>query len=45
MALIGTKKGASFTPSGVLRLDLEEDEREFVLEKAREVLLEIQATD
>jgi transcription-repair coupling factor (superfamily II helicase) len=45
LALVGTKKGASFTPSGVLRLDLSEDERERVLEKAREVLLEIRATD
>jgi transcription-repair coupling factor (superfamily II helicase) len=45
MALVGTKKGASFTPNGVLRLDLQEEEREHVLEKAREVLLEIQATD
>jgi transcription-repair coupling factor (superfamily II helicase) len=45
MGLVGTRKGASFTPSGVLRLDLKTDEMEHVLEKAREVLLEIQATD
>jgi transcription-repair coupling factor (superfamily II helicase) len=45
MGVVGTRVGASFTPSGVLRLDLKEDEMEHVLEKAREVLLEIQATD
>jgi transcription-repair coupling factor (superfamily II helicase) len=45
MALVGTRKGASFSPSGVLRLDLTEEESGRALEKAREVLLEIQAAD
>jgi transcription-repair coupling factor (superfamily II helicase) len=45
MALVGTVPGAGFSPSGVLRLDLSEDEREHVLERARQVLLEIRATD
>ncbi|MDX6696498.1 MAG: transcription-repair coupling factor (superfamily helicase) [Blastocatellia bacterium] len=45
MAVVGTRAGATFTPSGVLRLALDEDESELVLETARGVLLEIQLTD
>jgi transcription-repair coupling factor (superfamily II helicase) len=45
MALVGTRAGTTFTPSGVLRLELSEEESEFVLETARGVLLEIQLTD
>jgi transcription-repair coupling factor (superfamily II helicase) len=45
MALIAARTGATFTPSGVLRLELGEEERVFVLETARGVLLEIQGTD
>ncbi|HEX8844293.1 MAG TPA: transcription-repair coupling factor [Pyrinomonadaceae bacterium] len=45
MALVGARTGASFTPSGVLRLDLEEKEMDEVLETARGVLLEIRAGD
>jgi transcription-repair coupling factor (superfamily II helicase) len=45
MALVGKREGASFTPSGVLRLDLNEKEMDMVLETARGVLLEIRAGD
>jgi transcription-repair coupling factor (superfamily II helicase) len=45
MALVGKREGASFTPSGVLRLDLDEKEMDTVLETARGVLLEIRAGD
>ncbi|HEY0005413.1 MAG TPA: transcription-repair coupling factor [Pyrinomonadaceae bacterium] len=45
MTLVSAREGASFTPTGVLRLDLGEDDADRVLEIAREVLLEIQATD
>jgi transcription-repair coupling factor (superfamily II helicase) len=45
MALVSSHKGASFTPSGVLRLDLGEEEAGRVLETARRVLLEVRATD
>jgi transcription-repair coupling factor (superfamily II helicase) len=37
--------GAVFTPNGVLRLVLTEDEQDSVLEFARDVLLQIKATD
>ena len=42
---LGWRKGASFTPSGVLRVNLDEEEQEQVLEMARDVLLEIRVTD
>jgi transcription-repair coupling factor (superfamily II helicase) len=45
MALVGKREGASFTPSGVLRIDLNEKEMDTVLETARGVLLEIRAGD
>ncbi len=45
MALVAAGQGASFTPSGVLRIELTEDERERVLETARRVLLDIQVGD
>jgi transcription-repair coupling factor (superfamily II helicase) len=45
MALVAAGHGASFTPSGVLRVELTEDERERVLETARRVLLDIQIGD
>ena len=38
-------KGAAFTPNGVLRLVLTEDEQDNVLEVARAVLLQIRASD
>ncbi|HEU4431841.1 MAG TPA: hypothetical protein VFR51_00505, partial [Pyrinomonadaceae bacterium] len=37
--------GSVFTPTGVLRLILTEDEQDNVLEFARDVLLRIQAAD
>jgi transcription-repair coupling factor (superfamily II helicase) len=45
MALVGKREGASFTPSGVLRIELNEKEMDTVLETARGVLLEIRAGD
>jgi transcription-repair coupling factor (superfamily II helicase) len=45
MALVGGREGASFTPSGILRIDLDEKEMDMVLETARGVLLEIRAGD
>ncbi|HYE65764.1 MAG TPA: transcription-repair coupling factor, partial [Pyrinomonadaceae bacterium] len=44
-ALVGARGGASFTPSGVLRVDLSEEEMDHILETARGVLLEIHAGD
>jgi transcription-repair coupling factor (superfamily II helicase) len=45
MALIAGREGAGFTPNGVLRLDLSEEEADGALETARGVLLEIRAED
>jgi transcription-repair coupling factor (superfamily II helicase) len=45
MALLGGREGATFTPTGVLRIDLNEKEMDTVLETARGVLLEIRAGD
>src|SRR5256885_6970353 len=45
MSLVGTREGASFTPNGVLRVQLSEDESERVLETARAVLLDIGIAD
>jgi transcription-repair coupling factor (superfamily II helicase) len=45
MALVSARPGATFTPSGVLRVDLEEKEMDMALETARGVLLEIRAED
>ena len=42
---VGNQKGSSFTPTGVLRLILDEDQQDNVLEEARGVLLELHATD
>jgi transcription-repair coupling factor (superfamily II helicase) len=39
--LVRRREGASFAPSGVLRLELAEDEKDHVLEVARRVLLQI----
>jgi transcription-repair coupling factor (superfamily II helicase) len=43
MELISVRKGASFTPSGVLRLELNEDEKDHALAVARRMLLQIRA--
>jgi transcription-repair coupling factor (superfamily II helicase) len=45
MAMVASREGASFTPNGVLRLDLNEKESDATLETARGVLLEIRAED
>jgi transcription-repair coupling factor (superfamily II helicase) len=45
MRLVAERKGTSFTPNGVLRLDLNEHEADGALETARGVLLEIRAED
>jgi transcription-repair coupling factor (superfamily II helicase) len=43
MELIRVRQGASFSPNGVLRLELNEEERDQVLAVARRVLLQIRA--
>jgi transcription-repair coupling factor (superfamily II helicase) len=43
MELVSQRSGASFTPSGVLRLELDEEEKDHTLEVARRVLLQIGA--
>jgi transcription-repair coupling factor (superfamily II helicase) len=45
LALVGERKGATFAPTGVLKVELSEQERDEPLETARRVLLEIRATD
>ena len=42
---VSTQEGAVFTPSGVLRLVLTEDQQDNVLEVARGVLLQLRASD
>ncbi len=44
-AVLTARAGAGFTPSGVLRVDLSQEETDRLLETARELLLEIRATD
>jgi hypothetical protein len=41
MELIRARDGATFAPSGVLRLELSQEERDEVLGVARRVLLQI----
>ena len=43
LELISAREGASFAPSGVLRLELNEDEQDQVLAVARRVLLQVRA--
>jgi len=43
MEMVRARTGASFTPSGVLRLELSEEERDAVLAVARRVLLQIRS--
>jgi len=40
-----SRASASFSPSGVLRVDLDEEEQDRLLETVRDVLLEIRVTD
>jgi transcription-repair coupling factor (superfamily II helicase) len=42
---VSSQAGATFTPNGVLRLVLTEDEQDNVLDVARDVLLALRATD
>jgi len=42
---VSSMSGAAFTPNGVLRLVLTEDEQDNVLDVARDVLLRLRATD
>src|SRR6266571_5186571 len=43
MELVRAREGASFTPSGVLRLELSDEEKDHVLKVARRVLLQVRA--
>ena len=43
MELIRAREGGSFTPSGVLRLELNDEEKDQVLKVARRVLLQVRA--
>jgi transcription-repair coupling factor (superfamily II helicase) len=45
LGVVAEREGATFSPSGVLRLELGEEERQYVLETARRVLLEVRAAD
>jgi transcription-repair coupling factor (superfamily II helicase) len=45
MTFVGQRSGISFTPSGVLKIDLSQDERANILETARGLLLRVAATD
>jgi transcription-repair coupling factor (superfamily II helicase) len=45
LALVGTRPGASFTPNGVLRVDLSEEEADDVIETAHGLLLQISGAD
>jgi transcription-repair coupling factor (superfamily II helicase) len=45
MALVGARAGAVFSPSGVLRVELPEGEREDLIETARGLLLQVRAAD
>jgi len=45
MSLVGQRSGISFTPSGVLKIDLSQDERANLLETTRGLLLRVAATD
>jgi len=43
--LVSTRAGATFTPSGVLRMDLSDEEADVVLRAARQALLELREED
>jgi transcription-repair coupling factor (superfamily II helicase) len=45
LALVRERAGAAFTPSGVLRVELQEDEQENLIETAHGLLLQIRAAD
>ena len=45
LSLVEKREGVSFAPSGILRIELNGDEAEHVIETAHRLLLEIRATD
>jgi transcription-repair coupling factor (superfamily II helicase) len=45
LALVAEREGASFTPSGVLRVELSDEERDDLIETARGLLLQMRAAD
>jgi transcription-repair coupling factor (superfamily II helicase) len=45
LALVGQREGASFSPSGVLRVELSEEEAGEAIEAARGLLLQVRAAD
>ncbi|MDQ3907350.1 MAG: transcription-repair coupling factor, partial [Acidobacteriota bacterium] len=45
LALVAEREGATFTPSGVLRVELSDEERDDVIETARGLLLRVRAAD
>ena len=45
LALVGERTGASFSPNGVLRVDLSADEKADAVETARGLLLQVRASD
>jgi transcription-repair coupling factor (superfamily II helicase) len=45
LTLLAEREGTSFSPSGVLRLDFDEEEMDYLLETARRVLLEVRVAD
>ena len=45
LALVRERAGATFTPNGVLRVDLSADEQEQLIETAHGLLLQIRSTD
>jgi transcription-repair coupling factor (superfamily II helicase) len=45
LALVGTRAGASFSPGGVLRVELSEEESEDLIETARGLLLRVSVAD
>jgi transcription-repair coupling factor (superfamily II helicase) len=45
LALVGTRAGATFTPNGVLRVELSEEETQDVIETAHGLLLQISVAE
>ncbi|MGH9903064.1 MAG: hypothetical protein ACRD68_14755, partial [Pyrinomonadaceae bacterium] len=45
LALVGARGGASFAPSGVLRIELDAAEADAVIETAHRLLLEIRSPE
>ncbi len=45
LTLVGKRTGATFTPGGVLRVELSEEEQDKLIETARGLLLQIRAPD